>query len=142
MALMRLKTWVLGAALLGIAALGSACANREQESALVNEQHSEPSPSGKFTASALLEDATGKPALRVLVKDAEQREVFRTAAAFSTRHRTVITWEEREDRLWIYSGDVGTIVIGKDAQGAWSEVPEKGLVPPPPIRKIYDKLHL
>ncbi len=142
MALINSLTSVFGAALLATAALGGAGCNRAEASALVNEQQSQPSPSGKFSASAELEDPKGKPALRVFVKDGQQREVYRSQAAFSTRHRTIITWEEREDRLWIYSGDVGTIVVAKDAQGNWNEVPEKGLTPPPPIRAIYDKLHL
>lgn len=142
MAMTNTSALILSAFLLCAGALHTACANRSQEPTLVSEQQSQLSPSGKFTASVEVEVAKGKPAWRVIVKDGQRRDVFRSGSSFSTRHRTVVTWEEREDRLWIYSGDVGTIVIGSDAHGVWNEVPEKGLTPPPVIRKIYDKLRI
>lgn len=116
------------------------CVVDARESIFVTNGYSQMSPSGKFNASVAVVDERGAHAWRVVVSDQGRQEVYRSPMAFSSRHRTAISWEERVDRLWVYSGDIGTRIYETDSHGAWIERSPKGLTPPAAFRKIYDQL--
>lgn len=124
-----------------VVGLGLGCgAHDDASAALVTESQAQPSPSGTFTASLSTVDDRGAQAWKVVLHDQQGREVYRSATSFAARHRTIVTWEPSSDRLWVYSGDVGTRVLAQDDQGVWQERSSAGLTAPEPIQKMYDRL--
>ena len=140
MARMKQNLWF---AVVCAALAGAACTGKQTETSsgsLITEDKSQPSPSGAFTASLAAVDERGTRAWKVVLRDQQGHEVFRSPTNFTARHRTVVTWENQADQLWIYSGDIGTRVYARDAQGAWQERSKAGLTPPAPIQEVYDQL--
>lgn len=56
--------------------------------------------------------------------------------AYSLRSRTFVLWDDGRDRLWGYSGDVGTTFWDRDTAGTWTATPwfESGRVAPAFLR--------
>lgn len=47
-------------------------------------------------------------------------EVFRCAEEFRTLHTLFFLWDD-EDRVWVYSGDVGTYFWVRNEEGVWEK---------------------
>lgn len=64
--------------------------------------------------------------------------VFTAAEQYSKRHRTFFVWDEA-DRVWVYSGDVGTYVWtnqGDPAQWSVQSYRESGLPAPQVLKDL------
>jgi hypothetical protein len=78
----------------------------------------------------------GGEELVVTVVDAQGARVT-LDRAYATGHRLVFSWDA-DDRVWVYSSDVGTYVYELRA-GRWTELDRaemRTLQPPPRIRAV------
>lgn len=66
------------------------------------------SPSGTWVVALLSETAGDSTVFRVRVSDTAGHTVLAPTDAWAARHRTLAGWDEGVDRVWVYSGDVGT----------------------------------
>jgi flagellar biosynthesis protein FliQ len=65
------------------------------------------SPSGTYILSVALQHEEGIPWLRCQVLDRDGELIYTIPETFDARHTTYFLWDQ-EDRVWVYSGDVGT----------------------------------
>lgn len=65
------------------------------------------SPSGKFILAVLPADDEKSHAYRFQIRDPTSHPLFTSQDRFMARHRTYFLWDQ-SDRIWVYSGDVGT----------------------------------
>ena len=82
----------------------------------------------------------GGPAWGFQVNSTSGATLAAPAERFSQRHRTYFLWDAA-DRVWVYSGDVGTFYWESGASGwqqhAWAD----GKVPAPPeLTKLVPQL--
>jgi hypothetical protein len=82
------------------------------------------------------EDGTGE-FWRIQIRDRDGRILLDSRERFSARFNTEVLWDERLDRAWVKSSDVGTSYWERDDEGRWKEDglnPEKiwRAEPPPP----------
>ncbi len=66
-----------------------------------------PSPSGRYKLSVVMTEVNGEPVQYFQIKDAGDVVVFACQERFTARDTTYMLWDEAE-RVWVYSGDVGT----------------------------------
>lgn len=97
-----------------------------------------PSPSGRHRVLVIdTTDEAGFPAQTFEIQTAAGERVFAAETRWSTRHRLAFAWDA-QDRLWVYSSDVGTDVW-EDVGGRWTQrawVRGGGLQPPDVIRRL------
>ena len=68
------------------------------------------SPSGQHTLVVKEEENEGNsPDLYFQILDQQGALLFEAEERFSDRHMTFFLWDQ-EDRVWVYSGDVGTFI--------------------------------
>lgn len=70
--------------------------------------------------------------------------VCRKQTGASSRMRWEFAWD-RDNRLWMYSGDIGTYCWEVQTSGEWmkmffSEMAKRGVKPPPPIAKHHERV--
>ena len=99
------------------------------------------SPSGRYQLVVFEEeDGDGNLEWGFLVKEGEGRDVLIPAQRWSPRHRLYFLWGEG-DRVWVYSGDIGTMIWEPDGE-VWQSldyVNQKGLQPPEFLRKTLPR---
>ena len=76
------------------------------------------SPSGKYRLLVREEKENGSPTQRFDVTDAKGRLDYRSSDHFHERHATFFLWGDG-DRVWVYSGDIGTYYWTKNSNGMW-----------------------
>ncbi len=77
------------------------------------------------------------------IRDAAGKPLHREETGASDRMRWEFQWDDR-DRLWMYSGDIGTYRWERRDDGIWSRVESgaAGDVPPPRIKAHHDRTGL
>ncbi|HYF61671.1 MAG TPA: hypothetical protein VD886_02590, partial [Herpetosiphonaceae bacterium] len=65
-------------------------------------------------------NAAGGDTQSFQILDSAQAVVFAAAEEFSLRDTTYFLWDAA-DRVWVYSGDVGTFFWERGADGAWNK---------------------
>ncbi len=82
------------------------------------------SPSGKHRLEIVEGEYSGDEGSgsfwRVRVRDASGEVVLDSEKRFSSRFATLALWDERVDRAWLDSSDVGTFYFEADERGRWS----------------------
>lgn len=64
--------------------------------------------------------------------------VYRSKDTFRTRDTTYFTWDDTDDKVWVYSGDIGTFYWSKISDTAWEKhIYTEKIIPVP---KIFKKL--
>lgn len=122
------------------------CGSRAECSIPATIAESQASPSGHY----VLEVTEGKDTAHYLrfhiisttevsekySKREKMEAEFASEDKFYTRHRTYIMWDDERDRVWVYSGDVGTFFWDKVNTDSWKKhvcVPEGMNYADPPI---------
>ncbi len=95
---------------------------RAERAQLATPQQSVMSPSGKYVLKVLRTTMEGHPFLTFELRDPQAGDtaapLFQAADAYSDYHATFILWDEA-DRVWVYSGDVGTFFWERGDDGEW-----------------------
>jgi hypothetical protein len=97
-----------------------------------------PSPSGRYVLMVIeTADEAGHPMKTFQIKHPSGQELYAAAERWSTRHRLHFVWD-REDRVWVYSSDVGTNIWERSDTG-WTrtEYAARPGVEPPDFLKRY-----
>lgn len=82
-------------------------------SMLASPGHDVLSPSSKYRLSVSLSNDDQVENWSFLVKEAQSNTiVYRSSDIFRVRDTVFVLWDE-EDRVWVYSGDVGTFIWSK-----------------------------
>ena len=115
--------------------------SRADESRFATPERGVASPSGRFRLGVVTgeysgEDGTGE-FWRIQIRDRDGRLVLDSRERFSARFNTEVLWDERLDRAWVNSSDVGTSYWDRTDEGQWRREglnPEKiwRATPPPP----------
>lgn len=130
---MKWPAWMVGCLLILLAGVNGACEPRPQEPMV--------SPSGRYQLVQVLETQEGSRWFRFRVEDRQQREVYVSTEHWAARHRTEFYWDA-QDRVWVYSGDVGISAWAPGPEGTWhalGDAERQALTPPEPIRKQLEK---
>lgn len=109
-------------------------------SGLQGRGHPVASPSGKFMLEALEETIEGVKHWRFAITGGET--VFVPTEAFRTRDALFMLWDER-DRVWVYSGNVGTFFWEQAGDGEWhkhSQADEPDTPVPPRLKELRPNL--
>lgn len=78
------------------------------------------SPSGKFQLSVLVDRSAGYQRFVIHSRNrTDGTPLFTCPDSFSIHHTTFFLWDQA-DRVWVYSGDVGTFFWEHAADGAWN----------------------
>lgn len=92
------------------------------------------SPSGKFRlviVSGDEPDCGPFTQFEVLSTGSDRRTLFTSPERFRKRDRIYYLWDE-QDRVWAYSGDIGTSYTAQDSKGHW-QLHSLGSGPHPPV---------
>lgn len=81
--------------------------------------HSVESPSGRYVLTVSKDHDGQAEVLRFEVRDPAGTALFAAPDLFAARHRTYFLWDE-EDRVWVYSGDVGAFYWVEDPDKTWT----------------------
>ena len=80
--------------------------------------HPAKSPSGEFSLHVLNPDPAKRTLLSFEIKDQNALVVYRSEQLFDNRSTTYWLWD-KENRVWVYSGDVGTYFWAQQTDGSW-----------------------
>lgn len=72
------------------------------------------SPSGRFLLHVVSEVKGGSRFHSFQVTDRLSEEIYTSGENFDIRHQLFFLWDDKEDIVWVYSGDVGTFFWRKD----------------------------
>lgn len=75
------------------------------------------SPSGDYLLAVVSEDEGGIHYQRFQILDPDGEVLYTSSERFDQRHTTYFLWDQ--DRVWVYSGDVGTFFWEQNAEGDW-----------------------
>jgi hypothetical protein len=92
---------------------------RNDDAALATPGHDVPSPSGDFDLRVVDDDDGWHVEI-----SGEGTPTYVADRSFSPRFRTYVLWDD-EDRVWVYSSDVGTFVWER-GDGTWTSRPWRG----------------
>lgn len=92
--------------------------NNSSESGLATPDHPAASPSGKFRLEVREETLEKTRHWRFTITGGEKP--FTPDEAYRTRDALFILWDEH-DRVWVYSGDVGTFIWEQAGDRAWQK---------------------
>ena len=98
------------------------------------------SPNGKYRLVVFDDDESDSPVRGFRLEDSEGRRLLEPAERWSVRHRLYFLWDQQE-RVWVYSGDVGT-TIWELGEAGWQPRPfaGSGLRAPELLRRTVPKL--
>ncbi len=99
------------------------------------------SPSGVYRLHVLASE--GGRSQFFQITDDEGRLLFTSLDSYDTRHRTYFLWDA-EDRVWVYSGDVGTFFWEADSEtGEWEQYTyvEAEVEAPPFLQELRSRWH-
>ena len=114
-----------------------ACTRPADEKYLATSRQPAKSPSGKYLLRVSLER---DPISRYYTFDIEDavsgRTLFKSVDRFQARHTTYFLWDV-QDRVWVYSGDIGTSYWANSASNTWErfDYTKEVTVPPYLARK-------
>ncbi len=107
-----LRTGILAFTLM----LPTACSGGD-DSAMPKEvatvEHPAFSPSGKYVLYVVANDKSKSIMLSFEIRSKNGDPVFRSTEMFDDRHMTYFLWDD-SDRVWVYSGDIGTFFWEQD----------------------------
>lgn len=99
------------------------------------------SPSGKYSLVVFNDaDACEQPSQGFRVEHRDGQEVLAPSERWSPRHRLYFVWGEG-DRVWVYSGDVGTLIWEPSGE-TWRSidyVSQQSRQPPEFLRKTLPR---
>lgn len=114
--------------------------SRVDDSRLAEPGRASDSPSGRHKLEIVEgeygEDEGGGRFWRVRIRDASGEVVLDSQKRVSARFATLALWDERVDRAWLYSSDVGTSYFEAGDGGRWeghSYGPERLARAEPPV---------
>jgi len=106
------------------------CGSKEECSVPATTSEPQKSPSGLYELQ-IVEGRDDAHYLQFQVLSTTRQsdsEIYKTVETvlvpeekFYTRHRTYIMWDDEEDRVWVYSGDVGIFFWDMAASGQWEK---------------------
>ena len=114
------KSFIIGLALL-FSQILSACAESSSEQDnkfLATLEKPAMSPSGSYELTVIIPDEKEKWMYSFQISDKSKQVVFTPDLKFSIRSTTYWLWDEN-DRVWVYSGDIGTYFWEKNNSGQW-----------------------
>lgn len=144
---------VAAAALASVAGLaGCGSEARRDSPAVATPGHPLTSPSGRYelaVATGRYGGAAGSGEYwRIQIRDHSGHVELDSRKLFSVRFGTSVVWDDRRDRAWVHSSDVGTSWWDRVATGRWrrGELDPRGLatgVPPVPrsLVELYPSLY-
>lgn len=100
---------------------GGMSTSAEDQQGLARPGRDVESPSGKYRLRVIEED-NGELTFEVL---GEAVERYRADVSYSDRFTTYFLWDDTADKVWVYSGDVGTYIWELKESG-WSSRPWRG----------------
>ncbi|MGH8909166.1 MAG: hypothetical protein ACRD0K_22400 [Egibacteraceae bacterium] len=112
---------------------------RQDDDVLATPDHPVTSPSGRYALEVLSgRVTTGAPQGSVMVARFRISEVggkvlYEDDTDYTLLHTTFFLWADDTDQAWVYSGDVGTTYLERDATGAWTKhdfLPDSRTDPP------------
>ena len=80
--------------------------NKEIDNELVTVNHNKISPSGSYELILIYDNENYYYYFKILGKN--NNMVYINEERFYRRHALFICWDEKEDIVWCYSGDIGT----------------------------------
>ena len=101
------------------------------------------SPSGRFILSIVARDSERPYELDFTITDTRGELLYSSDKTFNNRSVTIFLWDD-EDRVWVYSGDIGTYIWQQgDTETEWqSEAYAHSNVPAPDyLKEIRPKYH-
>ena len=78
------------------------------------------SPSGLYELAVTIPDKNDKLMYSFQISDQSKKVIFTPELTFSIRSTTYWLWDEN-DRVWVYSGDIGTYFWEKNDNGTWTK---------------------
>lgn len=114
-----------------------------------DEENQATSYSGKYLLSVVLQDGTDGKYLNLAINEKQMDGTWQLVFApgpvdngkntgYSAQHTTVFVWD-RKDRVWVYSGDIGTFVYSPEPDRGWARrslYEMKGEVAPGLLRRF------
>lgn len=98
--------------------------SRAGDPRLATPDHPVASPSGDYRLEVVEGEYQGKEGTgtwwRIRIRDREDRVVLDSPKRFSARFGTFVLWDERVDRAWVESRDVGAYFWERGRDGRWS----------------------
>lgn len=128
------------AVILAVMALAVGCGKGDDSAAqTVTPGHSQPSPSGTYTAFAEEgPEEDGEKPWVVVVRDKAGQEVFHDHSSYRSPG-VMITWLPTEpEQLWVYSGDAGVYRIAPGSHGGWTRAGVKSENVPSEISSLWE----
>lgn len=138
-----LASVVLVALVLGACGSGSGDVRPAGDPRLAEPGRSVASPSGDYELEVVTGDYGGAEGRggwwRVRIRDSSGEVVLDSPKRFSARFETLALWDERAERAWVHSTDVGTYYWEPDRQGRWTGAvlgPEGIASADPPVPRL------
>lgn len=101
------------------------------------------SPSGKYVLTVDTEMMNGVEVYYFQILDTNQNILFAAQDRFSIQHTTYFLWDQ-DDRVWVYSGDVGTFFWERMAEtNEWKQFvyAENNVSAPPFLKEARPRWH-
>ncbi len=97
----------------------SCCKENMNSNQLATPEHPQISPSGKYLLQVInsFESGLNCEKFQILEITKQHRIIFKSKDCFRTRDTLFFLWDN-DDRVWVYSGDVGTF-FWVDEDGQW-----------------------
>jgi hypothetical protein len=113
---------------------------RTLDPSLATPDRSVVSPSGDYRLEVVEGEYRGEEGsgpwwrIRIRDRDGDGEIILDSRERFAIRFKTLVLWDDRLDRAWVYSSDVGTGYWDREDDGNWSYDgfdPENGKPPVP-----------
>jgi len=78
------------------------------------------SPSGNYFLVVKKIDFKNQPCTYFIIQNQQREDIYTCQDKFSLRDTTFILWDQN-DRVWVYSGDVGTYFWEQQGTGEWKK---------------------
>jgi hypothetical protein len=86
---------------------------------LVTINNSKVSPSGNFLLELKIEDANDSKYYYFMITDIDKKNIFKCSEKYYLRFAYYLCWDEFNDVVWCYSGDLGAFFWYLDKNGNW-----------------------
>ena len=132
-------------AILVMALLISACKERSEimSSYVATPDHPATAPSGRCVLEVIRIDSNRPNLLTFQILNQNKKVIYRAPERFDERHTTFFLWDN-DDRVWVYSGDIGTFFWEQDvATGEWKKYvySQSNVEAPPFLKEIRPRWH-
>lgn len=134
---------ILVLTIMGIILFGSEESKQMNYDGLAKPNNPVKSTSGKYELKIVETNDNGVNSFMFIINsmDGEKKELFRSEEKFRVRDTLYFLWDEN-DKVWVYSGDVGTFIWTKITDDNWEKQPYaevKDLNPPELLKKLKPK---